>query len=467
MFQLILLILDVHNFKPMKRLITLLLICGSTTLFSQPCLPEGIIFTTQTQIDSFQINYPGCTTIQGGIIITGNDINNLEGLNVITSIDAYLTISGTTRLKNLMGMELLSYPPIIFTISDNDSLNSLFGLGPITSVNKLEIYNNPVLQSLSGLDSLKYVFYTLSIESNNSLVDLTGLDNLKSISHLGTGLYITNNQNLQNLTGLGNLTFIDNTFWLENNPSLENLSGLESIEGINENFNIINNSNLADLSGLNSLTSVGWSLEIKYNEKLKSLSGLNSLTSVGALLNIQNSDSLKNILALENLNSLSGLQIYDNNIIQSLAGIEGINSNYLSYLNIKYNDSLSECDVLSLCSYLLSGGGAMINNNNTGCNSPAEVQEACLTGVAEINDNLVEFEIFPNPTNKRLNINALNSTAFYGIEIRNLYGQVVKEENNIESLYYTLNVADIKPGVYFYVIKEKGVVVQQGKIIKK
>ncbi len=30
---------------------------------SQSCLPDGNVFTTQTQIDSFTINYPGCTSI--------------------------------------------------------------------------------------------------------------------------------------------------------------------------------------------------------------------------------------------------------------------------------------------------------------------------------------------------------------------------------------------------------------------
>jgi hypothetical protein len=34
--------------------------------WAEGCLPEGIKFTTQAQIDSFQINYPGCTEIEGG-----------------------------------------------------------------------------------------------------------------------------------------------------------------------------------------------------------------------------------------------------------------------------------------------------------------------------------------------------------------------------------------------------------------
>ena len=54
---------------------------------AQGCLPEGITFTTQEEIDNFQVNYPGCTQI-GGDVTIGSDwwspsnIVSLEGLNV-------------------------------------------------------------------------------------------------------------------------------------------------------------------------------------------------------------------------------------------------------------------------------------------------------------------------------------------------------------------------------------------------
>ena len=34
----------------------------------QICLPNGITFTTQGQIDSFSINYPGCSVIGGYVL---------------------------------------------------------------------------------------------------------------------------------------------------------------------------------------------------------------------------------------------------------------------------------------------------------------------------------------------------------------------------------------------------------------
>lgn len=76
----------------MKKLILLIAAAAisQTFAFSQPCLPEGMTFNTQEQIDDFQINYPGCTEIMGTVLIEGNNITNLDGLNVITSVGGYL-----------------------------------------------------------------------------------------------------------------------------------------------------------------------------------------------------------------------------------------------------------------------------------------------------------------------------------------------------------------------------------------
>ena len=82
----------------MKKLIFILLSIHASLFtihtFSQGCLPEGITFTTQAQIDSFQINYPGCTEIEGDVEIYGywEDITNLSSLNVLTSIGRNLRV---------------------------------------------------------------------------------------------------------------------------------------------------------------------------------------------------------------------------------------------------------------------------------------------------------------------------------------------------------------------------------------
>jgi len=80
----------------MKRfaLFIVLAIISLANLLSQSCLPQGIIFTTQAQIDSFQINYPGCTEIEGDVEIIGDSITKLKGLTVLTSIGGALILGG-------------------------------------------------------------------------------------------------------------------------------------------------------------------------------------------------------------------------------------------------------------------------------------------------------------------------------------------------------------------------------------
>ena len=62
----------------MKKLFLLLafVAISHSIVFSQGCLPEGITFTTQEEIDNFQANYPGCTEIEGDVII-GDTFNSL------------------------------------------------------------------------------------------------------------------------------------------------------------------------------------------------------------------------------------------------------------------------------------------------------------------------------------------------------------------------------------------------------
>ena len=75
---------------------------------SQGCLPNGIIFTTQNQIDSFPINFPGCTEIEGDVEISWSDINSLNGLNQVNSIGGSLSIRSNPMLANLFGLDNLT-----------------------------------------------------------------------------------------------------------------------------------------------------------------------------------------------------------------------------------------------------------------------------------------------------------------------------------------------------------------------
>jgi hypothetical protein len=164
------------NNRDMKKfyfiLIALFLVNGAMAQTKQPCstcLPEGITFSTQAQIDNFQINYPNCTQIEGDVIITDGytgNITNFYGLSVLTSVVGSLTIGGNSSLTSLAGL---------------DNLDSIGGALRLGSHGEMS-WGNPSLTTLMGLNSLTSIGGELQIESNYALTSLTGLDNLDADS---------------------------------------------------------------------------------------------------------------------------------------------------------------------------------------------------------------------------------------------------------------------------------------------
>ena len=100
----------------------------------KPCLPEGISFTNQAEIDNFQTNYPNCNKIEGDVEIIGDDITNLNGLNVLTAFGGDLRMEGNEALTNLSCLDNLTTIGGSLQIWSNKALTSLTGLDNVTSI---------------------------------------------------------------------------------------------------------------------------------------------------------------------------------------------------------------------------------------------------------------------------------------------------------------------------------------------
>ncbi len=188
--------------KILLSIITLLTVISSL-LRSQGCLPEGIIFTSQEQIDNFQANFPGCNFIEGSVTIEGDEIFNLSGLDVLTGIGADLQIINNVGLINLIGISNLQSIGGNLTIGGNTVLTDLSGLESLTNIaNNLWIYENNNLINLSGFEALVSIGANLSLYYNPSLSDLT---EISTLSHIGDAIYIDNNDSLTSLIGLNNI----------------------------------------------------------------------------------------------------------------------------------------------------------------------------------------------------------------------------------------------------------------------
>jgi hypothetical protein len=421
-------------------LIGLLISIQTTAQSDEPCescLPEGIALLTQSQIDSFQINYPNCTEIEGGVWIEGNDITNLNGLSVLTSIGGYLGINGNDVLTSMTGLDNLTSVGGFLEIYDNEALTSLTGLYSLTIVGDyLKIEHNTALTSLTGLDNLTSIGGSLII-AENIFTSLIGLDNVTYIR----GLSIHNNNSLTSISALGKVTSIEGSLSIYGNEALTSLTGLDNVTSIEGSLSFLESS-LTSLTALNNVTSIGGSLGILANGALTSLTGLDNVTYMGEDLVINYNDALNSLVGLENVTSIGGsLWIY-------------------------YNPLLSQCEVESICAYLDNPNGTVeIYDNAVGCNSPEEVQDSCEANAVNIDEQYIRENLilYPNPASTTLTINTDNQT-IDEIRIYNLTGQLVMRERPSGN---QIDVSGLKDGLYVMKCLVEGVWYRQKVVIRK
>jgi hypothetical protein len=460
-----------------------------------PCLPDGICFTTQSQIDSFPINYPGCTVIQGDVEIggiwPGSDITNLNGLSGLTAISGDCELLYNNLLNSLSGLNLITEVGENLRIQVTQSLKNLSGLETLSIIGgDLTISYNSSLMNFSGLDSLSFVGGDLIVDANDSLIDLTGLESLTSL----TGdLLIFSNSGLTSLNGLNNLISINGHLTIDDNHSLTSLTALEKFNNIGGFITIQENLALTNLNGLNHLKNIPFYLYLFQNNSLNSLAALDSLTTIGSSLFILDNDSLSNLDGLENLVSVGGLSIWDNFSLFSLSGLInlskvgdegffdgeiGISSNpslsslygldnigawSINELAILNNGSLSTCEVKSICDYLATPNTSVeIHDNAPGCNSIVDVDSAC--AYLSIGDSHVPkgFSLYPNPSSTLITIETESQGT---ISIHTTCGQLILQQQISDALTI-IDITGLKGGIYFVRVTGNNSV-QTGKFFKQ
>lgn len=472
-----------------------------TALSQNPCLPDGISFATQAQVDSFSLNYPGCTEIEGSVYINSEDISNLNGLSQITAIGGFLKIFSTHQLSNLDGLDNLHSIGGECGIAWNNNLTSLSGLNSLKYVGgSLGIGPNPILADLDALDSLSYVGWNFAISMNDSIIDislnslatvdgsyfeishnphLNALSGFESLTKTNI-IWIIDNVSMKSLTGFGNLEQVGLHLQITNNVALSDVSGFKRLKSIvgepsesgliitgNSDIEALNgfdslsyvandveiggNHSLTTLAGLGSLESVGGSLIIKNNSNLSNLDGLQSLSSIGNDLRIRENNGLSKLTGLENLLSVGGnLLLRGNDQLTDISGLNNIEPTTISNLFIFYNSSLSDCNIESVCNYLSAQGGPVsISENAEGCNSPEEVIDSCLTQITGNKVRNFTFKVYPNPSNiGYITCSVEGYNNFLHLNCYNTYGRKVYEKKTNVSVM-EIDVSTWHSGIYY------------------
>lgn len=427
-----------------------------TIIFSQ-CIPDSIVFSTQQQIDSFQADYPECTEILGTVEIHGDNITNVQGLSVLTSIGVDLRIYNNIALASLNGLDNLISIGEYFMLVDNPVLVSLTGLGSLTSVGaNIDIWSNTMLSDLSGLDELTSIGGFLRIWQNTNL---SSISNLSALNNLGGGLSIFHNGALSSLTGLESLESINGFLEIGSNDALNSLLGLDNITAIDGLLLIRNNDVLTDLSGLESLQTIGGELTISHNFLFESLTGLGQLYSVGGNLILTYDSLLTDLSALSNLTSIDGyIELRNNGSLVSLSGLDNVDASTIESLIIRNNVSLWECEVKSVCDFLsIPENETNFYNNGPACQTRTQVEDRCESLAVHEIRSLDHLNIYPNPCSNFAVIDfELKDDILVEISIYNQLGQQIDfatTDSFAGRRQFIWNTKVHKTGFYFVKVK--------------
>ncbi len=326
-------------------------------------------------------NLDGLESLQyiGGLFSLGNTslikgvLTSIEGLNQLTSIGEGLSIIGCELLSNLDGLENLETTGKFLRILGNPLLEDISALQGIDSIHGQLYIGGSFLTTLTGLENVKYIEGIL-ISYNEFLNDIT----LNSLNYVNGGISIHSNKNLLDLDGLFELDSIGGFIDPQGNYS----AGFK-IGGFSDN-------NISSLAGLSNLKKVDGGLIILHQDSLTNIDGLEGLHTVTGTLGIQGNDNLEDLNALSSLINVDEVYITDNSVLDNIDGISNINPFILNGLIITSNPLLSDCNIFSVCGYLLTQNGELnISSNGWGCNTISDLSQSCDIGPCMI--DYIEF----------------------------------------------------------------------------
>ncbi len=340
----------------------LLFVSGSSFAYAQACQVGNLNLNSQSQVDSFLVNYHDCEELTGTIqIVSAADdyITNLTGLASIKSISGSLLIANNTYLEDLIGLDNLEFVGGDMAITNNAGLLSLDGLSGLIHIgDKLQINANPNLNNLDGLNSLSGSITKISIYDNQDLQSIALSDQLLQITD---ELLVVDNSSLLEISGASALHTIENLS-IRSNVTLSSLPDFESLNSIGHDLQIRLNPAMQSISGFNQLMEVGRDLKLRELTDLQSITGFNGPLEIERDLEITNNGGDWSLQGFTNLTSIEGDLAISENVglteIQSFGQLQTVGQE----IDIFNNNELT---VISGFHELVTiGASCKISNNN-------------------------------------------------------------------------------------------------------
>ncbi len=397
-----------------------------------------------------------CVDTNGdGIVDADADTNN-DGEIQVSEAEIVLHLNVSNHwISSLEGIQ--SFINLEFLNSGINVLDSI----DVTQLPNL-VYLNVLFNNLTALD----------VTQNLNLVELNCANN-----YFSSGLDVTQNQSLETLwcsecwlssidvsqnpnlkildVILNNLSSLDVT----HNPNLESLYCASNQIS---NLNISQNPNLKELAcGFNELSS----LNVSHNSDLEYLNVRGSnLTSVDVLEN----SNLENFIASE-----TNIINIDLSLNHNIIYVDCQNNPSLTGLNIKNGNNINMTRMLAndnpnlFCIQVDDENATYppcIDQGYDGwcVDNWVGYSEECILGFPSF-EAINNIQLYPNPTENRLNIINNYNLDIYRIQIYDYQGRIILKEN---SEFKTLQLSHLNKGIYLLRIEtENGILTK--KIVKE
>lgn len=271
---------------------------GDVTIRGNPLL------TTLAGLARTTWSFPATATSQ--LVIRENlQLTDSSGFDGWTTLDL-LQVRDNPELVELQGMPQLEVVLSSLEVRDNASLSSISAFSSLQHVAELRIEDNPRLTTIAGLSSLRSVHDF--ILGATPLIDLSGLSALSAMS----GQWTVRRQDapfswhgLPTLLLLGGLTLVDN-------PGIVSLAGFPAVSGLQGDLVVARNASLLSLEGLESIEWVDGSVVLgaeNEDSPLRSVAGLNNLRVVSQTLYLFQLPQLRDLRGLEALEMVGGISV--------------------------------------------------------------------------------------------------------------------------------------------------------------
>ena len=234
--------------------------------------------------------------VDGGLIVAGNDVS----LPVLSKVGSLTMTGGALYVPDLQTIDgdlvvtgsltALDLPRLVsvggdFVVAGNTQLTSVDTYRLRTVGGDVEISGNPVLDRLTGTDTLESVGGEIRLIDNGGPATPGGFYSLDSV---GGSIHISGNSGMTSLAGFSQL-LASHDVEITGNPDLETLAGFQSLIDVAGGLVLSDNLLLAYIDGLVNLKTVSADLTITDNPSLSTSRAqalVDQLDSVGGVVDV-------------------------------------------------------------------------------------------------------------------------------------------------------------------------------------